>query len=298
MKNQITKIFVVLLLLATALPTIMVAKERSDSKRPAWLTNTPKSPSDNYSFRVVMVDNGNDLQSSRLLARAELRRHISSEFNIEVSEEYTGSSTTTSNHKGVTGYNENEKYVINIKTDDAVHNSNIHVEKISEYYEVEKVGGVKVFKLYTLFAVSNLGKKPHFDTFRTTKKYGARGFWRSTICPGWGQMYKGSKAKGITILLAEAAAIGGIIFCENERASYESKMLSQPQFIKTYKTKVDNFETARNCCIGAAAAIYVYNLIDAVVAPGAERLSIEPKRVQLAPFATKDFGGFTLSYRF
>lgn len=111
-------------------------------------------------------------------------------------------------------------------------------------------------------------------------------------------MYKGSKGKGITILLAEAAAIGGIIFCENGRASYESKMLSQPQFIKTNKTKVDNFETARNCCIGAAAAIYVYNLIDAVVAPGAKRLSIEPNRVQLAPFATKDFGGFSLSYRF
>ena len=297
MKNQITKIFVVLLLLATALPTIMVAKERSDSKRPAWLTNTPKSPSDNYSFRVVMVDNGSDLPSSRLLARAELRRHISSEFNIEVSEEYTGSSTTTGNQKGVTGYTENDKYVINIKSNEVV-NSNIHVEKIDEYYEVEKVGGVKVFKLYTLFAVSNIGKKPKFDIFRITDKYGARGLWRSAICPGWGQMYKGSKGKGITILLAEAAAIGGIIFCENERASYESKMLSQPQFIKNYKTKVDNFETARNCCIGAAAAIYVYNLIDAVVAPGAERLSIEPKRVQLAPFATKDFGGFTLSYRF
>ena len=157
---------------------------------------------------------------------------------------------------------------------------------------MEKVGGVKVFKLYTLFAVSNLGKKPHFDTFRTTQKYGARGLWRSAICPGWGQMYKGSKAKGITMLLAEAATIGGIIFCENERASYESKMLSQPQFIKTYKTKVDNFETERNCCIGAAAAIYVYNLIDAVVAPGAERLSIEPKRVQFVPFATKDMATF------
>lgn len=121
-----------------------------------------------------MVDNGSDLPSSRLLARAELRRHISSEFNIEVSEEYTGSSATTGNQKGVTGYTENDKYVINIKSNEVV-NSNIHVEKIDEYYEAEKVGGVKVFKLYTLFAVSNIGKKPKFDTFRITDKYGARG---------------------------------------------------------------------------------------------------------------------------
>jgi hypothetical protein len=274
----------------------MVAKQKSDSKRPAWLANTPKSPSANYSFRVV-ESNGSDLPSSRLMARAELRRHISSEFNIEVSEEYTNSSTTTANLKGISGYTENEKYIINIKSDEVV-NSNIHVEKIDEYYEVTKVGGAKVFKLYTLFAVSNVGKKPQFDTFRITDKYGARGLWRSAICPGWGQMYKGSKGKGITILLAEAAAIGGVIFCENERASYESKMLSQPHFMKTYKTKVDNFETARNCCIGAAAVIYVYNLIDAMAAPGAKRLSIDPSRVKLAPFATKDFGGFSLSYRF
>ena len=44
--------------------------------------------------------------------------------------------------------------------------------------------------------------------------------------------------------------------------------------IKTYSTKADHFATARNICIGAAAALYVYNLIDAIAAPGARRIAV------------------------
>lgn len=37
-------------------------------------------------------------------------------------------------------------------------------------------------------------------------------------------------------------------------------------------TKRDHFATGRNICVGAAAALYVYNLLDAFVTPGARRV--------------------------
>lgn len=294
MKVLFSKVML-LLLLVLVFPTVLSAKEKSDRIKPTWIKNTPKSLNDRYSFKVVSVDNGESLASSRLLARAELTRYIEKTFNIQLSENLKNTSTTTQRN-GVLDYDDNETYVLDVKSDEE--QVSVYCERVDEYYEIYKENGVTVFKLYTLFAVSNVGKNARFDEFRVTNRYGAHGLWRSAICPGWGQMYKGSTAKGLTILAAEVAAIGGIIFTENERATYESKMRSQPNFAKQYKTKVDNYETARNCCIGAAAAIYVYNLIDAVVAPGARRVVVKPRNVYFTPMASKDFSGVTFSYNF
>jgi len=45
---------------------------------------------------------------------------------------------------------------------------------------------------------------------------------------------------------------------------------------KSYINSASNLATGRNVCIGAAAALYVYGLIDAIVAPGARRVVITP----------------------
>ena len=60
------------------------------------------------------------------------------------------------------------------------------------------------------------------------------------------------------------------------RADYARKIAQTHNInhIKTYSTKADHFATARNICIGAAAALYVYNLIDAIAAPGARRIVV------------------------
>lgn len=292
MKNLVCKISV-LLLIMVAVPFTAFSKIKSDRVQPAWVKNTPQALNNTYSFKVVSVDNGQDLSSSQLLARAELTRYIKREFNIQTSEELKSVSNTNTSGENIVDYSENETYVLHVKSEDE--KVGIYCEKVDEYYEIYTEGGVRIFKLYTLFAVSNVGKNALFDDFRRTTQYG---FSARALVPGWAQLHKGSTAKGITILAAEVAAIGGIIFTENERATYESKMRSQPNFAKQYKTKVDNYETARNCCIGAAAAIYVYNLIDAIVAPGARRVVVNPRNFQFTPVASKDFSGVTLSYNF
>ena len=292
MQRFLCKLCVLLLLVIVAAPNAVRAKTQSDKIKPTWLRSTPQPLNNTYSFKVIMVDNGQELASSRMLARAELSRYIAKEFNIEISEEVTETSTTTQNGNQY-GYTDKETYVFHAKSEEKP--VSVYGERVDEYYEIYEEGGIRVFKLYTLYAVSNVGKRAVFDEFNLTTKYG---FSARALVPGWAQMYKGSTAKGIAILAAEVAAIGGIVFTENERASYESKMRSQPNFAKQYKTKMDNYETARNCCIGAAAAIWVYNLIDAIVAPGARRVVVKPRNFKVIPMASKDFNGVTLSYNF
>ena len=292
MHRYLFTIYVLLLISIVATPIYADTVERSDKKKPAWLNNTPKALNGSYSFMVVEVDNGQTLSSSRLLARTELTRYIQKEFNIQVSEDLSNQSETKQ-QKDNLNYSENETYVYNVKSEEK--EVSIYCERVDEYYEIYEENGIRIFKLYTLFVVSNVGKHAMFDEFRVTEKYG---FSARALVPGWGQMYKGSIGKGITIIATEAATIGGIIYTENMRAAYISKMRSQPKYAKQYHSKASNFKIARNCCIGATAAIYIYNLIDAVVAPGARHVVVKPRKIHFGATAAKDFYGLSFSYGF
>ena len=96
----------------------------------------------------------------------------------------------------------------------------------------------------------------------------------------------------------EVVLVSGIVIAENLRSSYVKKMREQPQHLKTYNTQADNWENVRNVCIGGAAALYVYNLIDALVANGRKR-STTRKAVSLATYPSAgDCNGMSLAFRF
>ena len=121
------------------------------------------------------------------------------------------------------------------------------------------------------------------------------------LIPGWSQIYKGNTLKGLCML--SGCVVGGIgaLFCENQRSDYKNKMKEQPQFAQTYNTKANNYETARNICIGAAAAIYVWNIIDAIAAKGASRIVVRPSNgsyFSVHPVAAPTSVGVSMAYNF
>ena len=115
-----------------------------------------------------------------------------------------------------------------------------------------------------------------------------------------GQLYKGSTAKGLSILGGEAALAAAIVLCENTRASYVKKMREQLAHAKTYNSKADNWETGRNVCIGAAVALYIYNLVDAAIANGAKRGRIQSgqKYLSMTPVTGTECNGLALTFHF
>lgn len=118
-----------------------------------------------------------------------------------------------------------------------------------------------------------------YDDYELTTQYGIKGLWRSAVIPGWGQLYKGSSLKGGFILGGTAALAGGIIATETIRSDYVRRIneTHDVEYKRLYAKRVDQFSTARNICIGAIGALYVYNIIDAIVAPGARRIVVKEK---------------------
>ena len=170
--------------------------------------------------------------------------------------------------------------------------------RLDEYWEYAPIGGEWRYVCYTFYAVASSGLPPVFDDVTFSTRYGMRGFARSLV-PGWGQMYKGSTAKGLCILGGEVVLAGAVIATESLRASYRKKMREQPRFFQKYNTKADNWANARNVCIGAMAAVYAYNLIDAIVAPGARRTVVRRAPLPVvAPVAYEGGGGIGLALFF
>lgn len=152
--------------------------------------------------------------------------------------------------------------------------------------------------LTTLYQVATTPNS-YFDKTYVTTKYGGHGVWRSAIVPGWGQLYKGSKLKGGLIMGGTVATIGGIIVTECVRSDYLNKIskTKSADIKRAYATKADHYAMGRNVCIGALAALYIYNIIDAAVAPGAKRVivrALHDRRCSFLPSTTDD-GGPALS---
>lgn len=251
-------------------PPFVQAKEKSDKIKPKWLTQElPESKSGTYIF-VRAHGVGSSIAEAKQLAfvdmsqKLESKRGITINTNVEVSEVITQNSIVSDSEY---------KQEITLDVSEKGRKLKITCREIDDYW-VKSDGRYHIDILYTV--TNNNAYSSYDDDIKITNRYGAAGFL--SVIPGVGQIYKGSLKKGISILTGEIIAAGGIILCENTRASYIKKMNEQPKYAAEYNTRADSWETGRNICIGAAAALYVYNIIDAFVADGAKRVIVKRKR--------------------
>lgn len=104
----------------------------------------------------------------------------------------------------------------------------------------------------------------------------------SCFVPGVGQMaFKNDYVKGSLILATELGAIGAIVGCNSQQHSFKSKAdlaISAEDKINYMRTS-DNYGTARNIMIGVAAGIYLYNILDVILAkprPSRNSFAVNP----------------------
>lgn len=260
--------------------------------KPQWVTKGPsylEQKRTNSSYHFVYISSiGNNLQELRSRRVTVLSERLTNSSQIE----RVQNQEATNVQGGVS-------YSTVTYTDKATNKQvtkRFYHKTVDEYWEW--INGSCT--LHTLFAVSEGDVEPRFDNFSSTTSYGASPAFMSII-PGVGQFYKGSTLKGICMLGGVAVCGLGALFCENERSDYKNKMKEQPQFAQTYNTKANNYETARNICIGAAAAVWIYNIIDAAAAKGARKIVVKPNYgsyLSIHPVATHNSAAVTLTYNF
>lgn len=138
---------------------------------------------------------------------------------------------------------------------------------------------------------------------------------RSVFLPGTGQWYAEYKAKGELISVFQLAALAGVVgatlMANDARSNYDHaynayKRASAPGDISAarddmngeYDT-VSSAETLQLALIGAAAAVYAYNLIDAAFFT-TPKIEVKPPSAYLRfePYANNGVSGISASLRF
>lgn len=243
-----------------------MASDRSDSMKPRWVTSAlpvPKSPG--YIF-LRAQGSGKSLEEARQMAfvnltsKLETERGILTNSTIKIDKTASRNSAPRKNSQFTLEAVEKGKQI------------NLVCRVVDEYWE-QKYGTYFVTELFTVNDTSRPGQGSYSDNIKLTTSYGAAPVFYSLI-PGVGQMYKGSTTKG-GVILGSAVAVGaGIITAESMRASYIKKMKEYPQHLDFYNNKATTWKNVRNVAIGVGAGLYVYNLIDAAVAPGRRRVIV------------------------
>ena len=251
--------------------------------KPRWVGNVPRTEYSTFYFVEVSSDMATSLEGARSSALKQLSANVERTDNISVTEIYVDKSQQRySSSAGVQG-DGSDSYTFELRSEGM--SEPIHSRRIDEYWVSSQRGGVNILDYRAVYAVERKGQQADFSAIGVTNRYGVSGLWRSAIIPGWGQFHKGANLKGGLILGGCAALAGGIIFFDNQRSDYVKKISGthDVSLIKSYSTKRDHYATARNVCVGAAVALYAYNLIDAVAASGARRLVVGNGKYSVMP---------------
>ena len=239
--------------------------------KPRWINNTPISNNDNYYFVNLHSDASTSLEACRAAILKELTVNVERVDKVSVKEKYSDHSEMKFSNDRVDKFS-HDSYDLELEVEGSPRP--IKYRRIDEYRGKNKESGRSCY--YALYAVERFGYSADFSNIRTTSRYGVEALALSII-PGCGQFYKGAYLKGGLMLGGCAALAGGIVFTEQTRADYAAKIKQthNAQAIRTYTNKRNHFATARNICIGAAAALYIYNLVDAIATPGAQKVVIK-----------------------
>lgn len=194
--------------------------------------------------------------------------------------------------------NDSLRMTYRITFTDSIGKAVIYAQKVDEYRTFEDyVDNTYQFEYYQLYAISKRDSVPVFDEFTLSKTYNYKAVCLSLI-PGLGQIYKGQKIKGYTILGMEAALVTSAVAFHFKKHSCDRQIDKQPQFADSWRSKSLGWRQMRNLCIGVAGCIYIYNLIDAAISKGSRHVVIKKSKVQVSPAALPEGAGMTLSYNF
>lgn len=279
-----------MLLLATV--SMASAADKSDKMKPRWVTSSLPTPKSSGYIFVSAQGSGSSLEEARQRAMINLTSKLEHERGLVISSTVKIEKRAERNSGSV----KNSEFTL--EASERGKQINLTCRVVDEYWE-RSHGLYMVTELFTVNDNNQPGKGSNADKIRLTTSYGAAPVFYSLI-PGVGQFVKGSNLKGGLMLGGTAVGVAAIILCENQRATYAKKMKEHPQHFDFYRNKKANWELGRNIAIGATAAVYLYNLIDAAVAPGRRRVEVSKRRYEysLAPIVYEDgFGvGFAMNF--
>lgn len=155
---------------------------------------------------------------------------------------------------------------------------------------------------YTVYLLVQISKKPaaekQYDKVYDSDQYPFSG---RVFVPGMAQIYKGQNVKGGLFIGGEVLFIGGIATSFGMSSYYKSKRNTTHDSgqKQSYSNWANYAGYAGWAFVGAAAALYIANIIDGIVSPGKPALfDKNGKKIVFAPTATFDSVGLAMNFNF
>ncbi|MCX6169995.1 MAG: DUF5683 domain-containing protein [Ignavibacteriales bacterium] len=220
--------------------------------RPNWIQNPPLQSSGygTFYYKVASAEDI-DAASARISAIATALYEGALKIGLFVNLDEIKSAIKK---KGIPGASVDIKLPINI---------------VCDY--TESLFTKRGYKVWVLCQVAERGNiDPNFENFNdcypTTLITGFNALWRSIVVPGWGQLYKNDSFKGISFMVGSIGGLAGGLILKQLSIDATNKALSaRTQAVRDfYNNESKNYDTYSKISLITAAALYIWNVIDAV----------------------------------
>ena len=137
-----------------------------------------------------------------------------------------------------------------------------------------------------------------FDPVTVSDKYPASA---RALFPGMAQIYKGSVAKGALFITSECLFIGGIVAGQMFATDNFKKSQTQKFDAAMKKAYVDKANTClmiRNISIAGSSAVYIWSLVDGLVAKGKLRVAVGDAALAMNPYTDSHSSGLAFNMTF
>lgn len=255
-----------LLLLLLTMSTCALAqgtKRNYDiSQAPPWVSGKLPSGSNKVNFKVVFGE-GASYDAARNASYSLLVNEIAMEHGANISTSAENKINQTIDNGSI-----DLKQEFSATTVIEYDNFKATVTKVDEYSEIHQdVPQERRYAVWQIYAVDS--PRASNIQLQYSNKYGPEATLLSII-PGGGQFYKQQYVRGALFLGSEVLAVGSIIYFQN-RYNYDMKCSKETPILDLeieYNKMAQQQAMYRNIAIGAAAAVWVWNILDAALANG------------------------------
>lgn len=232
-----------------------------------WVAGRLPLNSDKVRYKVAYGE-GTTYQQAKEDATASLILELGWEHGVSVTSKTIDEIKHTINNDD-SNFSQKRKTTTTIEQD----GYNASITKVDEYSEVyESSSQTTKYKVWQLYAIDCPWATQ--INLKYSTKYGfCKAGWRSMIIPGWGQFYKKQYAKGTMFLGVELVSIASVVYFQN-RYNFNIKQSSETPILDLqidYTNRAHKQKMYRNISIGACAAVWLLNILDATLLEGRPR---------------------------
>ena len=254
------------------LSTIFIATQAYSNTQPSWITKLPSGKEKKFYYFKGYGESNLNITKAQNMAVLDILNQISMQNTLSIS--------TTS--KSVERVKESMGDKYKYSSDYSLHREillNGESAKIPGLYKEEdySLSSKNTHKYWILMKIP---KSENISPDYSIKQgYGTMPVFKSLLVPGWGQFHKGEPGKGWKFLITEITLTSSFFISNYFSQNYNQKAMIERDLDNReyYNTWSDRSYTIGTLSGVFAGAIYVYNIFDAVISPGAKKYAYSKK---------------------